>query len=304
MDAAALAILLAVFPLAPVPGQSDGHAPTVLLVSPGTRALGLGDAFAAGDGPEALFYNPAQVGSRGSSLSFARFGGAATLGSFSTEGRVAGNNVAFGVRFLDFGAAVGGFPSSAGSLLTRGSVDATSLDAMLAAEKSWFGFQFGGAAHYVSEQQGGGRAAGALFDAGVSREVAGATLGLSVQNAGRALALGGVVGDPPTRITLGGMKEGIVVGTFFDLALAAAVTREDGGRIVPGAGVEVTWEPVAGWTVTGRLGARRGDPIGQPGASPVVFGGSFGLDAITLDYAYQRYHGVAGGAHRFGVRIR
>lgn len=304
MRTAALLILLAVLQPAPVQGQSDGHAPTVLLVSPGTRALGLGDAFVAGDGPDALFYNPAQIGSRGSSLSIARFGGAATLGSFATVGRVAGNSVAFGVRFLDFGAATGGFPSSAGSLLTRGPVDATSLDAILAAEKSWFGLRFGGAAHYVSEQQGGGRAAGVLFDAGVSREVAGASLGLSVQNAGRALALSGIAGDPPTRVTLGGMKEGIVVGTFFDLALAAAVTREDGGRIVPGAGAELTWEPVAGWTVIGRLGVRRGDPSGQPGASPVVFGGSFGVDAITLDYAFQPYHGVAGGAHRFGVRIR
>jgi hypothetical protein len=219
-------------------------------------------------------------------------------------GKAAGNNVAIGIRFLDFGAKVDGFPTPAGSLLTRGPVDATSLDAMLAAEKSWFGIRFGGAAHYVSEQQAGRRAAGVLFDAGVGREVAGISLGLSVQNAGRDLVLNGVAGDPPTRVSLGGMREGIVVGTFFDLALAGAVTRVEGGRIVPGVGAELTWEPVAGWTVTGRLGARRGDPGGQPGASPLVFGGSFGLDAITLDYAFEPYHGAPGGAHRFGVRIR
>lgn len=289
---------------APISGQSTGHAPTVLLVPAGTRALGLGDAFVAGDGPEALFYNPAQIGTRGSTLSIARFGGAATLGSFAAVGKAVGNNVAIGIRFLDFGAQVNGFPSPVGSLVTRGPVDATSLDAMVATEKSWFGIRFGAAAHYVSEQQQNARAAGVLFDAGVSRDLAGVTLGLSAQSLGAHLSLGGVEADPPTRVSLGGIKDGLAVGTFFDLAVAAAVTREQDGRLVPGAGVELTWEPVAGWTVTGRLGAHRGDPAGQPGASPVTFGGSFGLDALTLDYAYQPYRKLAGGAHRLAIRIR
>lgn len=287
-----------------LPGQSIGHAPTVLLVSGGSRALGLGDAIVAGTGAEALFYNPAQIGTRGSSFSIARYGGAATLGTFATVGRVAGNSVAMGVRFLDFGAEAGGFPASAGSLLSRGPLDATSLDAMLAAANSWFGIRFGGAVHYVSEQQRNGRASGVLFDAGVSRQVAGVNLGFSVQNLGQELVLDGVAGPLPTRFSLGGMKEGMAVGTFFDLAVAAAVTREEGGRLVPGAGVELTWEPVAGWTATGRLGARRRDPAGLPGASMLTLGASVGLDALTLDYAFQPFHDVAGGAHRIGLRIR
>ncbi len=287
-----------------LPGQSLRHAPAVLLAPGGTRALGLGDAYVAGTGAEAVFYNPAQIGTRGSTLSIARYGGAATLGTFASVGKVAGNNVAIGVRFLDFGTAAGGYPSSAGSLLSRGPLDATSLDAMLAAERGWFGIRFGGAVHYVSEQRQDGRAAGVLFDAGVGRQVAGVNLGLSVQNLGQELELDHVAGPLPTRVTLGGMKDGMAVGTFFDLAVAAALTREAGGRLVPGAGAELTWEPVAGWTVTGRLGARRRDPARLPGASMVTMGASVGLDALSLDYAFQPFHDVAGGVHRIGVRIR
>ena len=295
---------LVVAPAVALCGQSAGHAPTVLLAPAGTRALGFGDAFAAGNGAEALFYNPAQIGSRGTMLAIARFGGAATLGSFATVGRVAGNSVAIGVRFLDFGTEAWGFPTPAGSLMHRGSIDATSLDAMVAAHKSWFGVRFGAAAHYVSEQRQQGRASSVLFDAGVSRSIAGINLGLSAQNFGRGMAFSGVAADPPIRVLVGGMKDGMAVGTFFDLALGAGVTWEEGGRIVPGGGAELTWEPVAGWTLSGRLGARRRDPAGLPGASMVTLGGSFGLDALSLDYTFEPYHDVPGGAHRIGLRIR
>jgi hypothetical protein len=297
-------VLAALLPTSGSAQQVGGYAPTVLLVPAGTRALGFGNAFVAGAGAEALFYNPAQIGTQGSTLSVARFGGAATLGSFAGVGRLAAISVAIGVRLLDFGAEAAGFPSPAGSLLIRGPVDATSLDAMVAVQKSWFGIRFGGAAHYVSEQQNSGRAAAALFDAGAARVVAGVTVALSVQNLGPGLTMAGVTADPPTRVSLGAMREGLRLGTFFDLALAASVSREAGGRVIPGGGAELTYEPVEGWTFAGRVGLRRGDPAGVPGASAVSLGGSFGLDALSLDYAFQPDHGVAGGTHRIGVRIR
>jgi hypothetical protein len=297
------ALLLA--PPAAAVAQSAGQAPTVLLVPAGTRAVGLGDAYVAGDGPEALFYNPAQFGTRGSTVSLARLGGSATLGALATAGRVLNNTVAIGVRFLDYGAELGQFPMPAGALPLRGPIDGTSFDAMVALQRSYFGIRFGAAGHYVSEQQQlTGRTDGVLFDAGAGRDVLGVTVGVSVQNLGGSLELGGVSADPPTRVSLGGLKDGIRVGTFFDLAVAASVSLEAGGRMVPGAGAELTWEPVAGWTFAGRVGVRRGDPAGAPGLSPVSFGGSFGLDALHLDYAFTPYHGVAGGSHRIGLRIQ
>ncbi len=298
----ALIACATVLPHAAVRAQGVGHAPTVLLVPAGTRAVGLGDAFVAGDGPEVLFSNPAQIGSGGSTISLARFGRSATLGSLASAGRLAGHTVAIGVRFLDYGP--DGFPEPVGLLPARGPSDGTSLDAMVAVEQQWYGVKFGGAFHYVSEQQAAGRANGALFDLGASRRVLGVMFGAAVRNLGPTLELGGIRATTPLSVAVGAMREGMRVGTFFDLGLAAAVTRERGGRIVPGAGAELTWEPVAGWTVTGRAGVRRPGPAGLPGPSAASFGASFGLDGLSLDYAFQPWRGVTGAVHRIGLRIQ
>jgi hypothetical protein len=285
-------------------GEAAAHAPTVLQVAPGTRAIGFGDAWVAGDGPEVVFYNPAQIGTRGSTFSLGRFGGGATLGTLATAGRIAGNSVSIGVRYLDYGAPVGGFPMPAGRLPVRGAVDGTSFDALVAAQKSWYGVRFGGAAHYAAEQQAAGRASGMLFDAGASKAIAGFSLGVSVQNLGSDFVLGGVPGATPRRVTAGAMRDGISIGPWLDLAVAAAISEEDGGRVVPKGGAELSYEPVSGWTFVGRVGYQRPDLAAAPGARGLSLGASFGLDALSVDYAWQAWRGGGGGVHRIGLRIQ
>lgn len=305
MSRFAIALLL----LSVLPGagaaQSDPSTPLVLRLPGGTRALGVGDAWVAGRGAEVLFYNPAQIGVlRGTTLSAQRFGDAATLGTLSTVGPFGKIWIGAGAQYLDYHAepAAGLFTDPAG-LTLRGPVNAASLAATVSAAFRFKGVRFGVGAKYVEERVGGARDNGAAFDFGAAREVRRATVALAVQNLGGDLELLGQEAELPTRVTLGVTSPSIRVSTFFDAGIALSVARERDGRIVPAGGAELIYEPVGGWYFVARAGARR--VRSEPGRaeSPVTFGGSFGLDRLWLDYAFQPYKGP-GAAHRLGIRIQ
>jgi len=285
--------------------QSDPSAPLVLRLPGGTRALALGDAWAAGRGAEVLFYNPAQIGVlRGSTVSAQRFGDAATLGTLSTAGPFGKIWLGAGVQYLDYHAAPAtGFFTNPAGLTLRGPVNAASMAATVAAAFRFKGIRFGLGAKYLEERVGGAQDNGAAFDFGAAREVRRATVALSVQNVGGDLELLSQEAELPTRVTLGVTSPSIRVSTFFDAGIAVAVSRERDGRMVPAAGAELIYEPVGGWYFVARAGARR--VRSEPGRaeSPVTFGGSFGLDRFWLDYAFQPYRGP-GAAHRIGIRIQ
>ena len=285
--------------------QSDPSAPLVLRLPGGTRALALGDAWAAGRGAEVLFYNPAQIGVlRGSTVSAQRFGDAATLGTLSTAGPFGKIWLGAGVQYLDYHAAPAtGFFTNPAGLTLRGPVNAASMAATVAAAFRFKGIRFGLGAKYLEERVGGAQDNGAAFDFGAAREVRRATVALSVQNVGGDLELLSQEAELPTRVTLGVTSPSIRVSTFFDAGIAVAVSRERDGRLVPAAGAELIYEPVGGWYFVARAGARR--VRSEPGRaeSPVTFGGSFGLDRFWLDYAFQPYRGP-GAAHRIGIRIQ
>ena len=305
MSRVATILLLTATLAGPGAAQSEPSAPLVLRLPGGTRALAVGDAWAAGRGAEVLFYNPAQIGVlRGTTISAQRFGDAATLGTLSTVGPFGKIWLGAGVQYLDYHAApaAGVFTSPAG-LTLRGPVNAASLAATVAAAFRFKGVRFGVGAKYVEERVGGARGNGAAFDLGAAREVRRATVALSVQNLGGDLELLGQDAELPTRVTLGLTSPSIRVSTFFDAGIALAVSREWDGRIVPGGGAELIYEPVGGWYFVARASARR--VRSEPGRaeSPVTFGGSFGLDRFWLDYAFQPYKGP-GAAHRVGIRIQ
>jgi hypothetical protein len=98
--------------------------------------------------------------------------------------------------------------------------------------------------------------------------------------------------------------EKIRLGTYFDLVIAGAIARERDGRIVPGGGLELSYEPVGGWNFVARAGGRRVDDGPGPRESPVTLGGSFGLDRFWLDYAFQPSRNGGGASHRVGIRIQ
>jgi hypothetical protein len=304
MSRFATVLLLAVLttPGAAQSDPPDPSAPLVLRLPGGTRALAVGDAWVAGRGAEVLFYNPAQIGVlRGSTISVQRFGDAATQGTLSTVGPFGKIWIGAGVQYLDYHAS--SFFTPPGSLTLRGSVNAASMAATVAAAFRFKGVRFGVGAKYLEERVGGARGNGAAFDFGAAREVRRATVALAVQNLGADLDLPGQEAELPARVTLGLTSPSIRVSTFFDAGIALAVSREQDGRIVPAGGAELIYEPVGGWYFVARAGARRVRSGPERAESPVTFGGSFGLDRFWLDYAFQPYKGP-GAAHRLGIRIQ
>lgn len=285
--------------------QSAPAAPLALRLAGGTRASGLGNAFVAGRGAEVIFSNPAQLGIlRGSTLSLTRFGGAATQGTFSTVGPYGRLAIGAGVQYLDYHTpGAPGIYIRPADLPAGGALNATSLVATVAASRIVKGIRIGAAGKYVQENLNGVRDGGFALDVGVAREVGRTTLGLAVQNIGGGIEILGQPARLPTRVTAGIFSPNILLGPLFDLVVALAVSRERDGRIVPAGGAEIFYQPVQGWTFVGRVGARRVDGAPSPQESPITLGGSFGLDQLWLDYAFQPSRGH-GASHRIGLRIQ
>src|SRR5688500_10520687 len=81
-------------------------APVVLSLPGSTRALGMGDAYAAMTGdPDLIFYNPAQLGAaRGLGIAAHRFGTATHLITISGANALAPGGIGFGIQLLDHAA--------------------------------------------------------------------------------------------------------------------------------------------------------------------------------------------------------
>jgi hypothetical protein len=301
----------------PVPGAAQGTAtaPLVLRLAGSTRALGAGNAFTAGNGAEVLFYNPSRiVEERGTALSYQRFAPAASSGTLVTAGALGKVAVAAGWQYLEYEGTTAQL-ATPGTLTTPAPLAASSLAATVGGALSWKGVSWGAALKFAEERRPASREGRLLLDAGASRAVGGIMLGIAVQNVGSDLVLDGQPAPLPTRVSVGAYLPPSRIGTYFDLAATAGVSRERGGTLVPGGGVEVTFEPVGGWRFAGRVGARRVDG-GRPAESPFTLGASFSLDRFSLDYAYVPYRMPdatalalytrlpGGAAHRIGIRIQ
>jgi hypothetical protein len=112
-----------------------------------TRAIGFGNAYVGVREPEAVFYNPAQLGVRpGVSLSVERYGSASTAGAFASTYTFGPIGFGVGVQLLDFGAASAGYPGASPNgeqLLVRGPFAASSLVAATALEMAYKGIRWG-----------------------------------------------------------------------------------------------------------------------------------------------------------------
>ena len=290
---------------APATAQTRPLAPVVLRLPGGTRALGVGNAFAAGAGAEVLFYNPSQLPvRRGSTLSVQRIGTVSTLGTFSTIGALGAVAVGAGVQYLEYEALnTGDFYTAPPFLSFPSPVEAASVAATLAAAIRWKGTRFGLGVKYLSEQIGPVRDGSVAVDVGAAREVGRTTVGLVVQNFGPGISVDGLEADLPLRVTAGAASPDIRVSTFLDFAATAAVSLERDGRLMPSGGGEVTYEPVAGWTVSLRAGVLRRDELPLQSSWAPTAGASFGLDRFALDYAVVPSRGP-GSTHRIGIRIQ
>jgi hypothetical protein len=252
-----------------------------------------------------LFYNPAQMSlTRGSAISVQRIGSVSMLGTFSTVGALGRVAIGAGVQYLDYEHLDPGHPFTTPPRLTsHGPLESASLAATVAAAIRWKGTRVGVGVKYLSEQVGPTRDAQVAVDIGAARELGRVTVALVVQNLGPGFEIQGFKADLPLRVTAGAALPEIRLGTFFDLVATAAISVERNGRILPGAGAELLFEPVAGWTVSARTGLRRRDESPLASTWAPTAGASFGLDRFSLDYGFEPTQG-SGSTHRLGIRIQ
>lgn len=299
-----LLVVAALSFLVPCAAQSDGNAPLVLELPASTRGLGLGGAFVLSTGEsDAIFHNAgALVEAEGVGLAVQRYQSSSTLGTFSAVTEWAGGSLALGIQALSYSSVVPwieGIPFDADDLLTDAPVGASDLVGSVAYGREVLGFRIGVVGKAMEQRIGGGRDVTAAADIGVVRRVLGVTVGVSAQNMGPGLSIGGGDLPLPARITVGASTPSRPVGPL-DLLLTTAVSRRRDGEIVPSGGVEFSWWPIVGRTFIARVGVRR---VPGDGAGPVTFGLGFRGDVISIDYAFEQFD-APGSSHRLGLSWR
>ena len=279
--------------------------PTVVQLPAGTRALGVGDAFVAGRSPEVVFYNPAQLLIQpGIAASAQRYDAASTLGSAASVMPLAGGALGIGVQFLDFSDGLLGVRNDPMPLGARGPVNSSSVAALLSLNgppiKS---IRVGVTAKFVGEQVGNARDGGLAFDAGLARDFLASrlTIAASARNMGTSLHLVGVQFRMPTTYTIGAAAFAPPLWTFFDIAGTASVSYLRDGTVVGAGGAEVTYVPLDGWGITGRVGFRGVED--RSNADQLTLGASLSFDRLSLDYGFHTMES-GGASHRVGLRVR
>ena len=303
MRARSAVFVLWVFAPAAVGAQALGFGPIVLQLPASTRALGFGNAYVGVREPEAIFYNPAQLGVRpGVALSVERYGSVATAGALASTYVFGPFGFGVGAQMLDFHASSAGYPGVAPNgeqLLADGSLPASSIVAATALEMAYKGIRWGVTGKVAQDRVSDARDGVLAADVGAAKEIGPVTVGATVQNLGAGAKMLGTSAALPTRGTIGVGGAGLPVGPL-DMAISAALSVRRGGRVSPAGGVEFGYVPIEGVTFAGRVGSRLPEKNAE---SPVTVGASFTFDRLSIDYAFEPYQGKGSG-HRVGLRIR
>jgi hypothetical protein len=294
------AALLATLAAAPCTAQT-GHSPRVLGLPASVRAAGMGGAFPLDGGDaNAVFYNPAAIDSTGGvGVEVARYGSAATVANLAGARGTGPSAFGFGLQVLSYTTSafdVSQLAEDEASLAAKGPTAVSELAATAGYARSWRRFRLGVAGKFVQERLGSEQDVGWAADVGVTTKVRRLVAGLSAQDLGPSLRVGGEKARLPARITLDATLPGRPVGPL-DVSAAAAVSRLAGGRMMPGGGVEVGYYPIEGRTFVGRAGVRRGD---EGEAAVLTLGGGFVWDHLSLEYAFRGLDGP-GAVHRVGI---
>ncbi len=299
----AFTVLVVLMP-AGIQAQDRGRAPVILDLPASTTALAMGDAFQlSGRSSDAIFYNPAQLlRATGFGLAAQRFGSQSTSLTLSGATNWWKGAVGVGLQTLSYstdGTTPQAIATGQRDLLTGGATAVSELVATLAYAQELFGVRWGVAGKLIEQRMAGSHDAVPAADLGASITLGPVTVGLSAQNLGPDLEVGGVETDLANRVTAGASLRRRPLGPL-DLGASAAITRMEDGTVIPAFGGEVAWWPVTGRTFIGRIGVRR---VERGPANAVTFGAAFVGDAISIEYAFQGFDD-ADGAHRFGVSWR
>lgn len=307
----ALSLAVALAPPAVAVAQADvarptAHAPLLLRIPTGTRALALGGAAVAIADAEAVFHNPAQLaGGRGVAVGAHRYGAGATQRSVAVALPFAPGGLGVGVQQLSWDAPCGGcadaVPVREGALARRGDVPSGALAATLAFGADLSGVNVGVAGRWVEQRVGVARADALALDVGVARRVGPAWVAVAARNLGGRLAMPTVGSwQLPRHAAAGAAIELVPVGPL-DLSASTEVAVFDGGEVTAGGGVEVGYAPLQGYAFALRAGAR---DVPGGGLSPLTLGATATRDRLTVEYAHQAIDGGAGAVHRVGLRLR
>ncbi len=283
----------------PVPG------PLILELSSSTRAMGLGGAFWAGEGANAVLHHPALIAGEGFGGSRSRIGGATHL-ALSGSRAWFGGTVAAGVSFLEYGTSAESplaLPRDAAVLIGGGHTSASEYVAALGFADELFSVDVGVAAKLIGQRLGGLGGNTVAVDLGVAKSIGRVVTALTVQNLGRGLRLGRHEVPLARRVVVGAGTAGRAPVGPLDIGGAFQVAREGDGEIVPGAGLEVAWWPVQRRVFIVRIGAVR---VVDEHSSPFTFGFGFEGDRIRIDYAHREYShdDLGASSHSIGIAFR
>lgn len=283
----------------PVPG------PVILSLSSSTRALGLGGAYWAGDGTNAILHHPALIAGEGFGGTRRKIGGATHL-ALSGSRAWLGGGVAAGISILQYGTSADTpleLPREVAALIGGGHASASEYVASLGFADELYGVDLGVAAKVVGQSLGGLRGSTVAVDLGVARSIGRISTALSVHNLGRALQLGRYEVPLARRVVVGAGTGGRAPVGPLDVGGAVQVAREGDGEIVPGGGLEVAWWPVQRRVFIVRIGAVR---VAEGDSSPFTFGAGFEGDRIRIDWAYRdyRHEDLGAGSHSIGIAFR
>lgn len=277
--------------------QADVYAPTVLQIAPTPRAATLANATAARD-IEAIFANPAMVGTAvGTIVGAGRFDAATQL-TLASAAALGPFNVGIGVSYLDHVSQVQALPYRSYALQAGGPLPSSSTVGTFALSTSYRGNRVGVAMKYVEQRIASFDDAVPSLDLGLARDVSRYTVGLAVQNIGAGIHFPNSTVQLPLRVSTGVTAYGFLFGPFDVNGSAGASVLPD-GSILPAAGVELAYVPMEGYNFALRAGLRRPELRAQ---RPLSVGGSAALDRFALEYAYEDW--VDGGTHRLALRVR
>ena len=302
---APLVASLALASFASLSAQTAATLPRVLEVPASTRAMALGDAYMMNaNHADVIFYHPAMLTSaRGFGLDYQRWGTASSATTASAAMAWFGGGIGVGLQSLQFGApdtGVGGLPGGQDHLFDLGPTAVSERVASVGYAREIMGIDVGVTTKLVEERYAGGRDATVLFDTGIATTLGPLTAGLTYQNLGKDLRLGGVDATRPDKLSLGLGAYGRQIG-ILDYGVTGALAYV-GEEVIPAAGVEIGYWPIRGRTFVGRIGVRR-VPAGD--ANPMSFGAAYWGDNIVLEWAFQPVDALdSAGTHRFGVRWR
>jgi hypothetical protein len=301
------ATLLVVLGAAGAAGAGDAAAqarrgPVLLEVPVSVRAAALGHAFPLGSvDASAIFHNAANAESlRGMAAAAHDHGGRSTLYAVAAGLEWWGGAVAVGLQTASYLPEPGTDGDGAGQLFGSGSTPVAEAVASAALSRRIRGIQFAATGKWLEQRAGDERNSSVAADLATAVRAGPFLVGLAVQNLGPAMNVGESDVPLPDRVTLGiASPVPLPVGPF-DLLAAAAVGRDTRGDFFSGGGMELSWWPVVGRTLSLRVGSVAFG--GEPNAGRLTLGAGFTGDRIALDYSHQAHE--EGDVHRFGLRWR